>query len=352
MVLCDFTERNEVTQAIQRGARISRVARWPRRLGWRVAMTLIPVFMLTALEGAAAPFPEKPVRFILLRGVGGSVDRLGRLVAQKLNEEFGQQVVVDNRPGANGIIGAEIAAHSRPDGYTILLTSNADAINVSLYRKLPYDIEKDFAPVSLVASMPHVLSVHPTVPAGSVKEFIALAKSRPGSLNYAAVGIGSTPHLAAELFKSAAGVDIVTVNYKESGRAISDVVGGQVQLMFLGASSALPHGRSGRLKLLAVTSPERACALPDVPTIAEATGTRYQAVTWWGLAVPAGTPQPIIRKLNEALNRALDAPDMRERLSAEAMQTLAGTPQQYATYMKEEIARWRGVIRAGGIQPQ
>lgn len=206
--------------------------------------------------------------------------------------------------------------------------------------------------MSLVASMPHVLSVHPSVPANSARELIALAKSRPGALDFASVGIGSTPHLAGELLRSAAGVDIVNVLYKESGRAISDVVGGQVQLMFPGASSALPHGRSGRLKLLAVTSPERARELPDVPTVAEATATRYEAVTWWGMAAPAGTPPAIITKLNEAVVRALEALDMRERLSAEAMQPVAGTPQQFSAFMREEIARWRGVIMKAGIQPQ
>ncbi len=298
---------------------------------------------------AATGYPEKPIRFILGFPAGGGSDILARVIGQKLADAWGQQVVIDNRPGAGGNIAAEIAARSAPDGYTIYMgTSSSHAINVSLYRKLGYDPEKDFAPVSLIASAQNILVVHPSVPAKSVREFIAFAKQRPGQLSYASTGIGTAAHLAAELFKNMAGVDIVHVPYKGPA-AVTDVISGQVHLTFGRIAVVLPHVKSGRLRALAVTGARRSVLLPDLSTVAESGLPGFEVSPWFGVLVPTGTPSPIITKLNAGITGILKDPGVRERLAGEDFEPVISTPEQFASHIRAETMKWAKVIRAAGI---
>lgn len=313
---------------------------------------LIAGLAVCAASGALAQsYPAKPLRFVVPFAAGGGSDLVARTVAAKLTEALGQPVVVDNRAGAAGSIGADIAAKSPPDGHTLLLGSNGPlAINPSLYAKLPYDASRDFAPVSLVTIMPFVLVVHPALPVRTVKELIALAKSKPGQLNYGSPGNGSTTHLANELLKSMTGTSITHVPYKGVAPAATDLISGQVQMMSGDLSTLLPHVRSGRMRALAVTAARRSSLLPNVPTVAEAGVPGYEASGWFGVLVPAGTPQPIVTRLNSAIVKGLESSDSRERLAALGGEVAGDTPEHFAAHIRTEAAKWSKLIRTLGLK--
>ena len=309
--------------------------------------------LFTGVAPGAEAYPNKPGRLILPFGAGGSTDVIGRIFAQRFSEAWGQTVVIDNRAGASGIIGTELAAKSPPDGYTLLSGNNATfAANVSLFNKLPYDPVRDFAPIVLIGTQPNILVVHPSLPVHSVKALIALAKARPGQLNYAGTGMGATANLSAELFKSMTGTEMVGIHYKSAAPALTDLVAGQTQLMFATALSVMPHITSGRLRALGVTTATRMRAMPELPTVAEAGVPEFEATTWHGVLVPAGTPAPIIDRLNAEINRALQMPDVRERLTALGAEILGGTPKEFADHIQREIPKWAKVIRETGAKAE
>ena len=305
---------------------------------------------LAAHCACAQQYPTKPVRFVLPFGApGGAPDIVARLLAGKLTEAWGQQVVVEPRVGAGGTIGTEVVANAAPDGYTLLLTSPSHAINVTLYSKLPYDAVNDFIPIAQLVAVPNILVIHPSLPARSVKELIALAKAKPGSLNYGSAGSGSSQHLAGELFKKMAGVNMVHIPYKGGGGVVVDLVAGQLQLTF-GSATSLPFVRSGRLIALAVTTTQRVTSLPNLPTIAEAGLPGYEASAWYGLFAPARTPRAIIDKVQADAVRALKAPDVRERLAFETIQPVGTTSAEFAEFLKREIVKWGAIIRESGAK--
>ncbi len=313
-------------------------------------------FALLAAAGAAhaqdAAYPSKPVRFIVGQAPGGATDIVARLVASKMNDTLGQNVVVENRTGAAGSIGASTVAKSPPDGYTVLVVSSSYAINPSLYANLPFDPQKDLVPVSLLAEAPFLLVVHPSVPARTVKELIALAKSQPGRLTYGSGGNGSSGHLAGALFESAANVQLTHVPYKGAGLALVDVVSGQITLTFASVLSATPHVQQHRLRALGVTGPRRSRALPQVPTIAEAGVPGYSATTWYGLLVPAGTRQPVIDRLSSAANRAVTAPDLRERMLTDGAEPVGSTPAAFQKHLASEMAKFRAVVKRAKVKTE
>jgi len=291
------------------------------------------------------------VRFVVGFTPGGPSDILARALGQKLAERWGQQVVVENRPGAGGNVAAEAVAKSAPDGYTWLLGNNSIlATNHALYRRLPYDPLKDFAPVALVAVQPNILVVHPEVPAKSVSELIALLKANPGKLNYASSGAGAAAHLAGELFKAMAGVDMVHVPYKGAQPALTDVVAGQVQLMFATSASVIPYMKQGRLRALAVTTAERSPSVPEIPTVAEAGLPGFEATTWHGVVVPSAVPTQLVQKLNLDINAALKEKDLNERLAGLGAEILTGTPRDFADYIAREIPKWTKVVKDSGAR--
>jgi tripartite-type tricarboxylate transporter receptor subunit TctC len=294
-------------------------------------------------------YPVKPVRMIAASSPGSAVDIVARIVAQKLGEQLGQQVVVDNRAGAGGNLGAELAAKAAPDGYTLFMGTPAHAINTGLYRKLNYDLIRDFAPVSQVTSGQYVVVVHPSLPVKSIKELIALARAQPGQLNYASAGSGNATHLAGELFASATRIKLVHVPYKGSGPALTDVVGGQVQLMFSNLTAALPQVKTGRIRALAVTGRTRTAAAPDLPTMIEAGVPGYSVTSWFGVLVPAATPRELVMKLNADLARTMSAPDVRDRLAADGAEPTTGTPEQFGAFLRAEITQWTKVVKDAGI---
>ena len=305
--------------------------------------------------GARAEFPDKPAHFIVGFTPGGPSDIIARALGQKLSELWGQQVVIENRPGAGGNIAAEAAARSAPDGYTWLLGNNSIlATNQSLYRSLAFDPVRDFAPVALVAIQPNILVVNPGVPATTVKELIALARAKPGQLNYASSGSGAAAHLAGELFKTMAGVDMVHVPYKGAQPALTDVIAGQAQLMFATSASAIPYIRAGRLRALAVTSSRRSASVPELPTVSEAgaeSGLRgFEAVTWHGVVVPRATPGPVVARLNADIVGALGTRDLRERLESLGAELAPGSPQDFADYIAREIPKWAKVVKDSGAR--
>ncbi len=314
------------------------------------------VFALTLIAlvaGAAAQdYPSKPIRLIVPFPPGGGNDTMARTVGHQLTAALGQQVVIDNRAGAGGIIGAETAAKAAPDGYTLFLGGvGSHGINPNLRAKLPYDPVRDFAPVSLIASAPLILVVHPSVPVKSVKELIQLAKAKPGQLNFASNGAGGSSHLAAEMFKMMTATDMVHVPYKGLSPALTDLLSGQVQLMFSSTVAILPQVRAGRLRSLALTSARRVPALPDVPTVAESGVAGYETASWYGVLAPAGTPQPIVDRLNREIVRIVQLPEVRERLAAEGAEPVGNSPGEFVAYIKRELARWATVIRQARIQP-
>jgi tripartite-type tricarboxylate transporter receptor subunit TctC len=327
----------------------ARLPGWWHCVQRRFAIAVTAAALLCAAPAISQSYPSKPVRLIAASSPGSAVDIVARIVAQKLGDQLGQQVIVDNRAGAGGNLGAEIAAKTAPDGYTLFMGTPAQAINSGLYRKLNYDLVRDFAPVSLVTTGQYVIVVHPSLPVKSVKELITLARARPGQLNYASAGSGNATHLAGELFKSLARVNLVHVPYKGSGPALTDLIGGQVQLMFSNLTAALPHVKTGRLRALAVTGEKRAAAAPGLPTVSEAGVPGYLVISWFGVLAPAATPREIVTRLNSEIAQAMRAPDMRERIAGEGAEPTSSTPEQFAAFIKAEIAQWTKVIKSAGI---
>ena len=308
---------------------------------------------ITAGAAMAQQYPVKPIRFIAPNLPGGPTDIQARLIGQKLAESWGQPVVIENRAGASGIIGTEAAAKSPPDGYTLVTGNNATfGANVSLFKKLPYDPVKDFAPIVWMSTQPNILVVHPSLPVKSVTELVAFARAHPGELNYAGTGLGAAANLSAELFKSMTGTQMVGVSYKSAAPALTDLIAGQTQLMFATSLSVMPHIRSSRLRALGVTTAKRTVALPELPTIAEAGVPGFEATTWHGVFVPAGTPAAIVDKLNTEINRLLQLPDVLERLAALGAEVVGGTPREFADHIQREIPKWAKVIRETGAKPE
>jgi len=321
----------------------------------RAALSLAATLAILAPHAAAAAdaYPAKPVRFVVAFPPGGGTDIIARSIAQKLTERIAQQVVVDNRPGAGGNIGTDIVAKSAPDGYTMLMGSAGPlAINASLFGKMPFDPIKDLAPVTLAASTPNVLVVHPSLRAATVKELIALAKARPGEINFASSGHGTPAHLAGELFNSMAGVKMVHVPYKGAAPALADLLGGQVQLMFSTMPPALPHVKDGKLRALAVTSAKRSPAAPDLPTLDEIALPGFEANTWHGVVVPAGTPATIVARLNREIVAILHLPEVVERLSCQGAEPVGSTPEEFAAYIRSETLKWAKVVRDSGAKAE
>jgi len=303
------------------------------------------------LVACAQTYPSKPIRYVVPFPAGGPLDIVARALGQELNKSWGQPVIVDNRPGAGGNIGADFVAKSPPDGYTIVMGAvSTHAINVTLYSKLPYDPIKDFAPITLITSVPNVLVVHPSVPARNVKELIALAKARPGALNFASGSTGSAGHLAGELFKTMAHVDMAHIPYKGAAPAVVDLMAGQVSLMFDNLASALPNIKAGRVRALAVTTLRRSTMLPELPTISEAGLRGFDVATWFGVLAPAGTPPEIVSKLNAEIVRILNTPAMKERLAALGAEPVGNKPEEFAAFIKAEIPKYARVIKASGAR--
>lgn len=295
-------------------------------------------------------YPTKPIRIVVPFAPGGSSDTITRIVAQKLAGTLGQSVVIDNRSGAGGNIGAELVAKATPDGYSLMTVVGGHAINVTLYKKLSYDLMNDFDPVIHMVTVTGILVVHPALPVKSVKELIALAKARPGELNFASAGAGTVVHLAGELFKSMAGVDIVHVPYRGSGPALAALLGGEIPLMFPNVPGTIGHVQAGRLRVLAVNSAQRSPLLPDVPTVAEAGIPGYEASTWFGVLAPAGTPKNVVSKLNTEIARVLKAPEMVDALNREGAVAVGGPPEQFGSFIRAEIEKWGKVVRATGLR--
>jgi tripartite-type tricarboxylate transporter receptor subunit TctC len=290
------------------------------------------------------------VRVIVPFPPGGGTDLMARVVVQKLGETVGGTFIIDNRGGAGGSIGSDVAAKSPPDGYTILVVSGAHAINPSLYPKLPYDTVRDFAPITMITSGPGLLVVHPSVPAKTVKEFIALAKSRPGQLNFASAGTGTPPHLAGELFKTMTGVSMVHIPYKGNGPAYVDLLAGHVPVMFPTIPTAIPQVRAGRIRALAVTSARRTEIVPELPTISESGVPGYEVSSWYGLLAPAGTPLAIVNRLQQGVAKALRLPDVGQKLKADGLDLVGSTPEQFGATIKTEIVKWAKVVKASGAK--
>ena len=306
----------------------------------------------TASTGSGQAYPARTIRLIAHSSPGGTSDILGRLMAHKLTEALGQQVVVENRAGASGIIGVDVAAKSAPDGYTMLITQTSIAINPSMFAKLPYSALRDFAPVTQLVAAPNLLVVHPSVPVKSVKEFVALAMAKPGLLLNGSPGQGTSPHLSAELFKIMTGIKLDHAQFKGAGMAIVSLLSGEVSVMFTTPPTAMGYLKAGRLRPLGLTTTTRIEALPDVPTIAEAGVPGYESVQWFGMLVPAGTPRPIIDRLHQEFTRSLRAPDMKERLTSLGLDAVGSTPEEFAAYIKSETEKWAKVIKAMGIKPE
>ena len=315
----------------------------------RARIVMVPLAFVAGLvccEACAQTYPVKPIRFI----VGPGPDVLARLIGQKLTETFGQQVVVDQRPAAGGIIAADTVAKSIPDGYTLLLTTGAYTINATLYPKLPYNLERDLAPVDLLALISFLVIVNPSLPAKSMQELVQLARARPGTLNCAHSGPGTTAHLGCEMLKSSARIDIVPVSYKGTIPAIVDVMSGQAQLMFAVMQGGLPQVQAGKLRAVAVTGLKRAAALPDVPTISEAGYSGADFISWNGVHVRAGTPKTIVARLNDELNRTLKLSDIQERMASLGLDPAGRTPEAFGAFVKEDIARWANVIKTANVR--
>jgi tripartite-type tricarboxylate transporter receptor subunit TctC len=313
-------------------------------------MKYLPAVVLAviALDAAAQAYPYRPIRLIVPFTAGGGTDISARLVGQKLAERLATGVVVDNRTGAGGMVGTEIAARAAPDGYTLVLVSSSHAINPSLHRRLPYDSVQDFAPVTLVVLAPGMLVVNPGLPARTVQEFTELVRARPGQYTYGSAGNGTPVHLAMELLKSVEHLDILHVPYKGAAAAIPDLLGGHIVAMMPSAASVLPLVKAGRLRPLAVTSRARTAAAPDVPTMIESGVADYDAASWYGLLAPAGTPRAIVDRLNAETVSILRLDEVRERLAAQALDPVGDTPQEFAARLRAELAKWRRVVRASG----
>jgi tripartite-type tricarboxylate transporter receptor subunit TctC len=326
--------------------------------GWWHGMTSVlrrvvcAAALACALPVVAQSYPTKAIRLVVPFAPGGSNDIMARLTGQAFTESMGQTVVIDNRAGASGIIGCDIVAKAPPDGYTLLMMSLTIAVNPSLFRKMPFDTEKDLVPVTLVASAPLMLVVNPSVPAKSVKELIAYAKANPGKLNFGSGGPGTTPHLAGEMFKTMAGLQIIHIPYKGGGPALADLVGGQIQLMLENIPSTLPFVQSGKLRALAVSAMKRSALVPDLPTLDEAGVKGYDLVGWNGLFVPAGTPRAIVTKLYRETVKALAQPEVKRRLATLGAEGVGSSPEEFGAFVKAEIRKWSRVAREAGLKAE
>lgn len=311
------------------------------------AATLLLALWLSG-SAAAQTFPSKAIRLVLPFAAGGLVDVPGRILAQRLSDAFGQPVVVENRPGAGSTMGAEHVAKSRPDGYTLMLTSTTHVISANLYKFLPYDALRDFAPVMKLAEGPYVLVVHPALSARTVRELVALARAQPAGIDYGTSGNGSSQHLVTALFASMAGIRLNHVPYKGSDRATQDLIGGQVSVGFLGTPGALPHLRSGRLRALAVSTARRSAELPDVPTLQEAGIPGYEATIWLGLFAPSGTPRDVLARLQTEISRLLAAPETRSSVASAGLEISTSGPDEFAAFVRAEYEKWGRVVRETG----
>ena len=316
-----------------------------------VAMTSIVASVEAATPASDAPYPVKPIRIVVPYSAGGG-DIIARQIGNKLTEAWGQPVVIENRAGGGTVIGTDYVAKAAPDGYTLLLTTSILGVNVHLYRKLPYDTERDLAPLTTLLSAPNVMLVHPSLPVRTVKEFIALAKSRPRQLNYGSSGIGGTGHLAMEMLKMNTGIDAVHIAYKGGGPAMTALLGGEIPVLFNNIIAAVPQIKAGRVRALGVTTATRSPSLPDVPTIAEAGVPGFEAAVWFGLLAPGRTPAPIVRKLSAEVGRIVKLPDTRERFASDGAEPVSNTPEEFAALIRTEIVRWGKVIEAAKITPE
>ena len=301
---------------------------------------------------AQSGYPNHAIRLVVPSSAGGGADIVARIVAPRLAERLGQQVVVDNRPGAGTMIGGEVVAKAAPDGYTVLLGVSTLATNPVIYKKMPYDALRDFAPITQIASLPNILVVHPSVPVKTAQELIAFARAHPGQLNYGSPGTGTNPHLAMELFCSMAKVGMLHIPYKGSAPAIIDIIAGHISVMAATALTGIPHVRSGRLRALAVTSTKRTAAAPDVPTLAEAALPGYDAVQWYGVLAPAQTPPDIVARLHAEIARILQSPDVKDRLRGDGADPVGNPPDEFARFIREETGKWAKVARDAGIKPE
>jgi tripartite-type tricarboxylate transporter receptor subunit TctC len=320
-------------------------------------LRIVTACLLAASLAGLAPaaqaqgYPSKPIRVIVPYPAGGTSDILARSIGQKLSESLGYPVVVENKPGANGNVGAEFVVRSAPDGYTLLLADiGALAISPSVYPKLPFDPAKDFAPVTMVAYSPHILVVHPSIPAGSVKELVALAKAKPGKLNFAISGVGGAPHLAGVDFALRTGIDWAYIPYKGGAQAIADVAGGQADVTLNGMLATYPLVQGGKLKLLAVSSAKRMSAIPDVPTIAESGIPGFETGSWQGVVAPAGTPRDVVAKLNAEIGRIVTTPEMRDKLGAQGADVRTNTPDEFTTFIRTEMTKWAKVVKDANVK--
>lgn len=323
-----------------------RTRRAPRLLAGVLAAAAVAL----GSHPARAAFPERPVTLVVPFAPGGGTDIVSRVLAEGMGRDLGQTVIVENRPGAGTVIGTQFVARSEPDGYTLVMATFAHAVNPSLHKNLPYDTERAFTPVALVAHSPNVLVVNPQSPFHSVQDLLDEARAKPGTLNYGSFGNGTSAHLAGELFKNLAKVDLVHVPYKGSAPALNDLMGGQIQLMFTTVASVASHIKSGKLRALAVTSAERSKAFPDLPTVAEAGVPGYQAESWYGVYAPAGTPEAAVQRLHTAIAHAVRTPAFQERVAEEGLVVDAGPPQQLSSYVKAEEHRWSQVVRDAHLQ--
>ncbi|MGZ5036368.1 MAG: tripartite tricarboxylate transporter substrate binding protein [Usitatibacter sp.] len=312
-------------------------------------MAWIPLYAgMTSAQG----YPSKPIKIVVPYPPGGFNDTLGRTLAAKFTEDWGQPAIVENKPGANTLIGSDFVAKSAPDGYTLLVVAFPFAVTPSLIKAMPYDTVKDFAPVALAAQSPNLLVVNPSLPVKTVAELVAMAKAKPDSLSYASTGNGSSNHISMELFKSLAGVKIVHIPYKGSAPAVTDLLGGQVHVMFDNAPNVLPQVKAGRLRALAQTGASRSAVAPDIPTVAEAGVPGYELTVWFGLVAPAGTPREVVGKLNAEVLKILAMPDVRERFLAQGVEPLGSTPEEFRDHIRAQMAKWGKVVRDAGVQAE
>jgi len=304
-----------------------------------------------SLNAAAADYPTRAIRMVVPFPAGGTTDILARVAGQKITEALGQQVIIDNRGGAGGNIGTELVAKSPPDGYTLLTDPGSTlTINPHAYSRLGFDPVKDFAPITILAEVPNILEVHPSLPVKNVKELIALAKSKPGQINYASTGAGQSTHLSMELFKSMAGIDVNHIPYKGSAPALVDIIGGQVSLMFDNMPTSLPHVRAGKLRALAVSTARRSFALPQLPTVAESGLPGFEVSVWFAVLAPAATPRDIVQKLNAVLVKALQSPDVKQRLAEQGAAPVGNTPEQFAATIQRDLAKWAKVVKEAKVK--
>ncbi len=313
---------------------------------------LLDVALFGITQAFAQSYPTRPIKIVVPYPPGGFNDTLGRTLAAKFSDEWGQPAVVENKPGGNTLIGTDFAAKSAPDGYTLLVVAFPFAVTPSLIRNMPYDTVKDFAPIILAATSPNLLVVNPQLQVKSVAELIAMAKAKPGTLNYASTGNGSSNHISMELFKSLAGVDIMHIPYKGSGPAVTDLLGGQVLLMFDNVPNVLPQVKAGKLRALAVSGDKRTPLAPEVPTVAEAGVPGYELTVWFGLVAPAGTPREIVAKLNAEVLKILAMPDVRERFLAQGVEPVGSTPEQFGEHIRAQMAKWAKVVQDAGVKAE